>query len=173
MKKIRFNYYLLCQILIVFILTFFAGYFLPAELIGDNLKIFEVFITIFGIAITLFTFIQGVIQSSKSNLLKTSIKIEDIKDKFMKLDDIINELKGDVLFSLTITIIYGGIALFFGSIDNLIWQQIFVYIKYFLIFMLVFVLIDLTITMFKLVKINNILNLKITENKNNKENKDE
>ena len=172
MKKIKINYYLICQILIIGILTFFAGYFLNHEIVKDNLKLFEILITIFGLMITLFTFIQGIIQNSKNNFLKSLDKKEIKKDKFIKLDNIVDELKGDVFLLLIMTLLFGGIALFFGGIENYIWQSIFAYIKFLIIFVVVFIVIDAVMTIFKLIQINNLLNLKCID-KDDKENENE
>ncbi len=172
MKKIKINYYFLCQILIIGMLTFFAGYFLNHDIVKDNLKLFEIFITIFGLIITLFTFIQGIIQNSKNNFLKSSEKKESKKDKFIKLDEIVGELKSDILLLLIITLLFGGFALFFGGIENCVWQYIFSYIKFLIIFIVAFTVIDVVMTMFKLIQINNLLNLKSIDNAN-KEDKDE
>lgn len=163
MKKNKINYYLLCQILIIGILTFFAGYFLNHDMVKDNLKLFEIFITIFGLIITLFTFIQGIIQNSKNNFLRSSERKETKKDKFIKLDEIVGELKSDILLLLIVTLTFGGFALFFGKIENWVWQHIFSYIKFLIIFIVSFIVIDVVMTMFKLIQINNLLNLKSIE----------
>ena len=157
MKKI--NYCLCFQILLILVLTFFAGYFLPINYIDNNLKIFEIFITIFGISLTLYTFIQGVVQNCKNNLiLKDKEQEIGLGEKFSKLDGIVDELKSDTLVILITTLFFGGLSLFFGGIENNIWLHIFNYIRYLSIFIIVFLIIDLTLTMFKLVQINAMLN---------------
>ena len=157
MKKI--NYCLFFQILLILVLTFFAGYFLPINYIDNNLKIFEIFITIFGISLTLYTFIQGVVQNCKNNLiLKDKEQEIGLGEKFSKLDGIVDELKSDTLVILITTLFFGGLSLFFGGIENNIWLHIFNYIRYLSIFIIVFLIIDLTLTMFKLVQINAMLN---------------
>jgi hypothetical protein len=79
-------------------------------------------------------------------------------DKFNGLDSIVKELKEDVLGLLLVLLCYGFIALFFGSIDNCIWQEIFQYVKYCVVFINVFMVLDLVLTMFKLIEINAELN---------------
>ena len=137
MKKI--NYCLCFQILLILVLTFFAGYFLPINYIDNNLKIFEIFITIFGISLTLYTFIQGVVQNCKNNLiLKDKEQEIGLGEKFSKLDGIVDELKSDTLVILITTLFFGGLSLFFGGIENNIWLHIFNYIRYLSIFIIVF-----------------------------------
>ena len=109
MKKI--NYCLCFQILLILVLTFFAGYFLPINYIDNNLKIFEIFITIFGISLTLYTFIQGVVQNCKNNLiLKDKEQEIGLGEKFSKLDGIVDELKSDTLVILITTLFFGGLS---------------------------------------------------------------
>lgn len=157
MKKINYN--LLFKLLLIAILTFFAGFFLPNQLLADNTAIFEMLLAVFGVALTLFTFIQGIVQNCKSSFLAAVKKEKQyLIDKFNGLDSIVKELKEDVLGLLLVLLCYGFIALFFGSIDNCIWQEIFQYVKYCVVFINVFMVLDLVLTMFKLIEINAELN---------------
>ena len=75
MKKINYN--LLFKLLLISMLTFFAGFFLPKNLITNAFSIFEVLLVVFGVALTLFTFIQGVVQNCKNNFLSSEKKGKD------------------------------------------------------------------------------------------------
>ena len=158
MKKINYN--LLCKILVILILTFFSGYFLPKDYLNEQIKIFEMLITIFGVALTVFTFIQGIVQNCKSSFL-VSVKKEQnyLIQKFEGLDAIVKELKGDVWGLLITPLIFGSIVLFFSHIDNSRWQECLIYFKYFIIFLTVFLVVDIVLTMFKLIEINATLNI--------------
>lgn len=158
MKKINYN--LLCKILVISVLTFFSGYFLPENYLSDQTKIFEMLITIFGVALTVFTFIQGIVQNCKSSFL-VSVKKEQsyLIQKFEGLDAIVKELKGDVWGLLLIPLVFGSIMLFFSHIDNSRWQEFLIYFKYFIIFLTVFLVVDIVLTMFKLIEINATLNI--------------
>ena len=59
---------------------------------------------------------------------------------------------------LIVTLFFGGFSLFFSNIGNDIWLNIFNYVRYLNIFTIVFLVIDLTLTMFKLVQINAEIN---------------
>ena len=157
MKKINYN--LLFKGLVIFVMTFFAGYFLPDNWLSDRAKIFEVLLTVFGVALTLFTFIQGIVQDCKSSFL-VSVKKDKayLIEKFNGLDCIVKELKEDVLVILITMFFYGFIILFFGHITNQIWQQILVYFTYFIVFLTAFLIFDIVLTMFKLIEINAELN---------------
>ncbi|MBR3685693.1 MAG: hypothetical protein IKL86_05425 [Clostridia bacterium] len=157
MRKINYN--LLFKLLLIAMLTFFAGFFLPKNLISNAFSIFEVLLVVFGVALTLFTFIQGVVQNCKNNFLSSVNKGKDyLLDKFNGLDEIVKELKGDVFNLLIILLGFGFVALFFGQIENVVWQEVFNYLKYLVIFLNVFLIFDLVMTMFKLIEINAELN---------------
>ncbi len=157
MKKINYN--LLFKGLTLSVMTFFAGYFLPNNWLSDRTKIFEVLLTVFGVALTLFTFIQGIVQDCKSSFLVSVKKDKNyLLEKFEGLDLIVKELKEDVLWLLVSMFLFGFVMLFFSHITNQIWQQILVYFTYFTIFLTAFLVIDIVLTMFKLIEINAHLN---------------
>lgn len=158
MKKINYN--LLFKGLLIVFLTFMGGFFLPNLLLTDNLKLFEILLVIFGIALTLFTFVQGIIQNCKSSFLSSVKKGKDyLIAKFRGLDDIVKELQSDVFGILLITVLFGFVALFFGHISYEIWQEILSYFKYFIVFTTFFLVLDLVLTMFKLIQVNAELNI--------------
>lgn len=157
MKKINYN--LLFKGLAISVMTFFAGYFLPDNWLSDRTKIFEVLLTVFGVALTSFTFIQGIVQDCKSSFLVSVNKDKKyLLEKFEGLDYIVKELKEDVLWLLVSMFLFGFVMLFFSHIMNQIWQQILVYFTYFTIFLTALLVIDIVLTMFKLIEINAHLN---------------
>lgn len=157
MKKIDYN--ILCKLIVISVLIFFAGYFLPKDYLCDYVKIFEVLLTVFGVALTAFTFMQGIVQNCKSSFLLSVKKDKEyLLQKFAGLDAIVKELKSDVLGLLTILILFGGIVLFFSHINNEIWQSVLIYFKYFIVFLTVFLVVDIVLAMFKLIEINAELN---------------
>ena len=66
--------------------------------------------------------------------------------------------KEDVLGLLIVTSTFGFVALFFGSITNDVWQEILSYFKYLSLFVSFFLILDLVLSMFKLIQINAELN---------------
>ena len=155
----RINYNLLFKGLLICCFTFLGGFFIPNSLLSDNLKIFEILLTVFGIVLTLFTFIQGIVQNCKSSFLLSVRKDKDyLIEKFEGLDDIVKELKDDVLGLLGVVALFGFVSLFFGHITNEVWQEILSYFKFLIIFATFFLVLDLVLTMFKLIQINAELN---------------
>lgn len=157
MKKINYN--LLFKGLLISCLTFVGGFFLPNSTLNDDLKMFEILLASFGVALTLFTFTQGIVQNCKSSFLLSVKKGKDyLIDKFNGLDNIVKELQEDVLGLLIVTSTFGFVALFFGSITNDVWQEILSYFKYLSLFVSFFLILDLVLSMFKLIQINAELN---------------
>lgn len=155
----RVNYNLLFKGLLILCLTFIGGFFLPNSLLTDNLKMFEMLFASFGVSLTLFTFIQGIVQNCKSSFLISVKKSKEyLLDKFKGLDNIVKELQEDVLGLLIFTSLFGLVALFFGHIENEVFQEILSYIKYFVLFVAFFLILDLVLSMFKLIQINSELN---------------
>lgn len=149
---------LLMQAGIILVFTGLAGSFAPREYLDKRVEIGAIMIAIWGVAITLFTFVQGLVQSCKTNLLQTNFCSQYIIDKFDKIDSIINHLAGDVKAILLISILYLNLSLFLIQIQNDIWQCIMVYTQYFLFGMVALALYDLMGAMLKLVKANQIIN---------------
>ena len=82
-------------------------------------------------------------------------------DKFEKLDNIVNELMGDIKWVLSAIIIYVVILLFFIQIDNSIFQDVLRYMQYLIFSIAALAILDLICTAFKLIKICSVINLTI------------
>lgn len=159
---------------IIFItLVFLCGFFAPREYLLYHGAIITALITIFGVSITLYTFIQGLIQNLKESLSKSFIKSATIKDYKHKIDKINKELRGDVKVSLFSTLIYILFCLFFDQISNDVWQTILVYIYYSCLVSILFAILDLAFTMFKLVEISAFVNNELLQEKSLTSNQDE
>ena len=87
-------------------------------------------------------------------------------DKFEKLDNIVNELMGDIKWLLSAIIIYVIIVLFFIQIDNSVFQDVLRYIQYLIFSIVVLAILDLIFTAFKLIKICSVINLAIINDAN-------
>lgn len=162
------------QIGIVIILlalsTFLCGFFAPHNLLEDYKTIISILLTTFGIALTTFIFLQNVVQNVKNNIISLKKDKKYKTDKFEKLDNIVNELMGDIKWVLSTIIIYVVILLFFIQIDNSIFQDVLRYIQYLIFSIAALAILDLICTAFKLIKICSVINLTIinddkTENK--------
>ena len=167
MRTRKRNNYILNIIFIIIILaasTFLCGFFIPRQYIENYSNIISILLAIFGVAITLFTFLQGVVQSSKTNLLHSNREKSYKEDKLLKLDNIVNELMSDLKWMLFSILIYIIIVFFFLQIENSIFQEILCYIQYLLFSIIVLTTLDLIFTMFKLVKINSLLNNMLIDN---------
>lgn len=153
------------QIGIVIILlalsTFLCGFFAPHNLLEDYKTIMSILLTTFGIALTTFIFMQNVIQNVKNNIISLKKDKKYKTDKFEKLDNIVNELMGDIKWLLSAIIIYIVIVLFFIQIDNSVFQDFLRYIQYLIFSIAVLSILDLIRTAFKLIKICSVINLAI------------
>lgn len=145
----------------VVVSTFLCGFFAPRNLLDDCKTIISILLTAFGIALTTFIFLQNVVQNIKNNIigLKTDKKYK--ADKFKIIDNIVNELMGDIKWILSAIVVYVLIVLFFMQIDNNVFQEVLRYIQYLLFSIIVFAILDLIFTAFKLIKICSIINLAI------------
>lgn len=87
---------LISQIALLIVFTFLGGFFVPQKFLEDKLSILGLLIAIWGVAITLFVFVQGVVQSCKSNLLNSNNSKDYVVEKYSKIDRIIRELTQDI-----------------------------------------------------------------------------
>ena len=158
------------QIGIVIILlalsTFLCGFFAPHNLLEDYKTIISILLTTFGIALTTFIFLQNVVQNVKNNIISLKKDKKYKTDKFEKLDNIVNELMGDIKWVLSAIIIYVVILLFFIQIDNSIFQDVLRYMQYLIFSIVVLAILDLIFTAFKLIKICSVINLAIINDAN-------
>ena len=111
---------LLIQIVLLVAFTFLGGFFVPRSYLNYKLEIGTALIAIWGVGITLFTFIQGVVQNTKTNLMQTNKDKAYLLDKYKKVDSIINHLAGDVRIILYVSLGYILLNLFFAreSVDK-------------------------------------------------------
>lgn len=164
--------YLSMQAIMVVVFTVLGGLFIPRSFLNHRIEIGTALIAVCGIAITLFTFIQGLVQSTKTNLMKSNVDRSVILKKYDRIDSIINHLAGDVKIIVYTSAGYIGLNLFFAQLSNSVWQSIMVYIQYCLFGIIALALNDLIKTMFKLVEINELLNKMVLLPKEEGEKKD-
>lgn len=100
-------------------------------------------------------------QNVKNNIISLKKDKKYKTDKFEKLDNIVNELMGDIKWVLSTIIIYVVILLFFIQIDNSIFQDVLRYIQYLIFSIAALAILDLICTAFKLIKICSVINLTI------------
>lgn len=165
-KKIRTALQICIVIVLVALSTFLCGFFAPHNLLEDSKTIISILLTTFGIALTTFVFLQNVVQNVKNNIIGLKKNKKYKADKFKKLDNIVNELMGDIKWLLGAIIIYVIIVLFFIQIDNSVFQDVLRYIQYLIFSIVVLAILDLIFTAFKLIKICSVINLAIINDAN-------
>ena len=158
--------------LIYISLVLLCGFLIPRKYLANQGAIITVLITIFGVSITLYTFIQGLIQSIKDSLTRSVLSLEQSSNYKHKIDDINKELKGDVIVSLISSLLYIAFCLFFSQICNEIWQTILVFIDYAILVAILFAVLDLAFTMFKLIDIVAFINNELLKDCSNGDKKD-
>ncbi len=163
---------LIIQIAVLVGFTVLGGLFIPRSYLNHSLEIGIALTAIWGVAITLFTFIQGVVQNTKTNLIQTKKSKEYVLDKFNKIDSIIKHLAEDVRLILYVSLGYILLNLFFAQIQGNVWQGIMAYVQCFLFGLIALALYDLMQTMFKLVQINELLNQRVVDSREEGEKKD-
>lgn len=156
---------LISQIALLIVFTFLGGFFVPQKFLEDKLSILGLLIAIWGVAITLFVFVQGVVQSCKSNLLNSNNSKDYVVEKYSKIDRIIRELTQDIKCISIMLAVYFVFIIFFTQIDNAVWQKITIYIQFFIFGVIILAVVDLIGTMIKLVRINELLNMNAAKNK--------
>lgn len=144
--------------LIYISLVLLCGFLVPRKYLANQGAIITALITIFGVSITLYTFIQGLIQNIKDSLTKSVLSLEQCTKYKQRIDAINAELKGDVIVTLISALLYIMFCLFFTQISNEIWQTILVFIDYAILVAILFAILDLAFTMFKLIDIVAFIN---------------
>lgn len=156
---------LISQIALLIVFTFLGGFFVPQKFLEEKLSILGLLIAIWGVTITLFVFVQGVVQSCKSNLLNSNSSKDYVVEKYGKIDRIIRELMQDIKCISIMLAVYFVFIIFFTQIDNAVWQKITIYIQFFIFGVIILAVVDLIGTMIKLVRINELLNMSAAKNK--------
>lgn len=158
-------------LLILAAITFLSGFFIPRYFLEYRSIIVSILLSIFGIGITMFIFLQGNVRDLKNNILNKYERKQNSKDKidveskFKELDEINNELMGDLRITLCAILIYVVLILFFLQISNVVFQEILAYIQYLLFAIIVLAFLDLIQTMFTLIKSCSILHISLMREK--------
>lgn len=153
-------------------LVLLCGFLVPRKYLANQGAIITALITIFGVSITLYTFIQGLIQNIKDSLTKSVLSLEQCTKYKQRIDAINTELKGDVIVTLISALLYIMFCLFFTQISNEIWQTILVFIDYAILVAILFAILDLAFTMFKLIDIVAFINNELSKDISNGDTKD-
>lgn len=173
MKKINKKILRLVLYTLIYVsLVLLCGFLVPRKYLANQGAIITTLITIFGVSITLYTFIQGLVQNIKDSLAKSILSSDQCKNYRQKIDAINTELKGDVIVSLIAALLYIMFCLFFTQISNEIWQTILVFIDYAILVAILFAILDLAFTMFKLVDIVAFINNELLKDNSNGDKKD-
>ena len=160
---------IIIQLMLLAAFTFLGGFFVPKKVLDDKLSMIGILIAVWGIALTLFVFIQGVVQGCKSTLIEHNNDKKYVIEKYKKLDAIVDELAKDVkCISVSEGLFF--VVVFFCQINNEICQCIMHYVQFLIIGIIILSSIDIIRTMFKLVKINELLNINAVYNKGEDEN---
>ncbi|MCM1454929.1 MAG: hypothetical protein NC037_00150 [Bacteroides sp.] len=146
-------------VIILILTTFLCGYFAPSYLLEDIKTIIMILLTIFGVALTIFIFLQNVVQNVKNNIFGLKKTKEYKIDKFKKLDSIVNELMGDIKWLIIAIVAYIILILFFMQISNNVFQIILQYIQYLIFSIIALAILDLILATFSLIKICSNINL--------------
>lgn len=158
--------------LIYISLVLLCGFLVPRKYLANQGAIITALITIFGVSITLYTFIQGLIQNIKDSLTRSVLSLEQCTKYKQRIDAINKELKGDVIVTLISALLYIMFYLFFTQISNEIWQTILVFIDFAILVAILFAILDLAFTMFKLIDIVAFINNELLKDCSNEDKKD-
>lgn len=154
-----------------------ANYLFNVKLFFNNINNFVVvFLTIIGIALTIYTFLQSTTITLQEKIIKNKNISNDI---ILQFDKVMKELGIDIKIAIINFIIFVFIVCFFKNIENTIFNRVQFVIGCFTIINLIFSLLDLSATLIKYSKINAKINEIVLESllkeqqKDNQSNKDE
>lgn len=154
-----------------------ANYLFNEKLFFNNINNFVVvFLTIIGIALTIYTFLQSTTITLQEKIIKNKNISNDI---ILQFDKVMKELGVDIKIAIINFIIFAFIVGFLKNIENKIFNHMQFVIGCFTIINLIFSLLDLSATLIRYSKINGKINEIILESllkeqqKDNQSNKDE
>ena len=157
-------------ILLFILLTFLLGFFVRNNIFNFEAEICAILFALFGLSLTIYTFIQGTVQNIKSTFIKKKKNKDYIFEKFSKIDSIVEQLSQDIKAILFSTLAYLIIVFFFKQIVCNWFEILLKYLQSAIFISIALAIIDLTYSMFTLSKINAELNKNVVC-QNNEENK--